>query len=133
MNVFLDANIVLDLIDTNRGKVISTKNAFVKLISESYELYTSCDIFTTVYYVASKTIQYQLILAELEKILQIVNIVPIDINIINETMDIAKNEESDLEDVLQYVCAKSVKCSLIVTNDKKFFTKDIPTKSSQEI
>lgn len=51
---FLDANIILDLIDSDRGNLVTTKEFIREVILKGDELCTSCDIFTTVYYVASK-------------------------------------------------------------------------------
>jgi predicted nucleic acid-binding protein len=39
-------------------------------------------------------------------------------------------EHSDFEDVLQYVVAKQADCDVIVTNDKGFFSPDIPLAKS---
>lgn len=48
---FLDANIILDLIDSDRGNLITTREFVKEVILKGSELCTSCDIFTTVYYV----------------------------------------------------------------------------------
>ncbi|MBD3840664.1 MAG: PIN domain-containing protein [Campylobacterales bacterium] len=126
MKVFLDANIILDLIDIDRGNSVKTKEQLVQYITNSHELYTSCDIFTTVYYVASKKINFEILVVEMEKILTFIQIIPIDLDIINHSLKIAKEKEhKDLEDILQYLCAKSIKCELIVTNDKNFYSEDI--------
>lgn len=133
MRAFLDANIILDLIDCDRNSIESTKNTIAYLVKSGYLLYTSCDIFTTVYYVASKKLASKLILDELEKIILLVNIIPIDIEIIKESINIARAKEGDLEDILQYVCAKKEKCNLIISNDKKFYKGEIEVLSSNEV
>jgi predicted nucleic acid-binding protein len=126
MKIFLDANIILDLIDKDRGNFDATKNRIQSYILKDYELYTSCDIFTTIYYVASKKIDFEVIILELERIVTFVQIIPIDITIITHALEIAKNENhKDLEDILQYLCAKIQNCGLIVSNDKNFYSKDI--------
>lgn len=128
--VFLDANIILDLIDKDR-KAPKSKEKIAQFIKNGDDLYTSCDIFTTLYYVASKKLTSQEIISELEKILTFVEIVPIDIAIINKAIEIAKtNPKHDLEDVLQYVCAKSANCTLIFTNDKGFYCGEIEIMSA---
>lgn len=126
MKIFLDANIILDLIDTDRGNFTTVKEKIRTYILEDHELHTSCDIFTTVYYVASKKIDSKTIIAELEKILTFLQIIPIDITLINSALALSKKESNaDLEDVLQYLCAKSIPCERIVTNDKNFYSGDI--------
>ncbi len=126
MKIFLDANIILDLIDLDRNNYQKTKERLAIYITNSDELCTSCDIFTTIYYVASKKIEHQKLLTELEKLLTFIEILPIDINTITKAMQISKTKDlKDLEDILQYTCAKENNCNLIVTNDKKFYSPDI--------
>lgn len=85
---------------------------------------TSCDIFTTVYYVASKKLSSLQVIGELEKILAFVDVIAIDIEILKKAMNTVK-EKDDFEDVLQYVCAKKGECRAIVTNDKGFYRGEI--------
>jgi hypothetical protein len=124
--VFLDANIILDLIDNDRGSVERTKSVIAWYIKNGNELLTSCDIFTTVYYVGAKKLSKERIVSELEKILTFVSVLPIDMNTIKEALVITKSIQScDMEDVLQYVCALQNRCDLIVTNDKSFYMGEI--------
>lgn len=124
--VFLDANIILDLIDKDRGSVEQTKSSISKYIKNGDELFTGCDIFTTVYYVGSKKLSKDAIVGELEKILVFVGVLPIDVSTVKEALVIVKNTQTcDMEDVLQYVCALQNKCDLIVTNDKSFYVGEI--------
>jgi predicted nucleic acid-binding protein len=48
---------------------------------------------------------------------------------IAEALEIKNN---DLEDTLQYLSAKNLKCDCIITNDKSFYKADIETLSSSE-
>lgn len=123
---FLDANIILDLIDSSRlGKSKSTE-CVKRLMLDDYELLTSCDIFTTVYYVASKSMNSKEIVYGLGELLKIFTIVPIDADIIKKALDVCSiSHSSDFEDVLQYVCAKKFDCDVILTNDKSFYSQDI--------
>ena len=41
-------------------------------------------------------------------------------------------DNNNLEDNLQYISARSSKCKIIITNDKKFYKKDIKIMSSEE-
>ena len=53
--VFLDANIILDIYDENRPFYKeSSEVIFMLLQQKDIELFTSCDIITTLYYVLSK-------------------------------------------------------------------------------
>lgn len=118
--LFLDANIILDLIDEDRTSVKQTR-AFIKdAILKGNQFYTSCDIFTTLYYVAAKKLSPTTIMSEFEKLLLFIDVVSIDLLTIKEAMKLLKESE-DFEDLLQYVCALQSDCDAIVTNDKKFY------------
>lgn len=121
---FLDANIILDLIDSDRGNIEITRQFVKEAIVSGNGLCTSCDIFTTVYYVASKKLSSLSIIAELEKLLTFIDVIAIDIDTIKEAMALM-GEKDDFEDMLQYVCALRSRSSLIVTNDKNFYRGEI--------
>lgn len=121
---FLDASIILDLIDSDRGNITITREFLKEAIVEGNELCTSCDIFTTVYYVASKKLSSKNIIAELEKLLTFIDVIAIDIDTIKEAMGLM-GDKDDFEDILQYVCALRSCSDLIVTNDKNFFQGEI--------
>ncbi|MDP3466274.1 MAG: PIN domain-containing protein, partial [Sulfuricurvum sp.] len=125
---FLDANIILDLIDSDRGNLITTKEFVREVILKGDELCTSCDIFTTVYYVASKKLSSQNIIAELEKLLTFIDVIAIDMDTIKEAMGLMK-ENHDFEDLLQYVCALRSRSDMIITNDKTFYRGEIEIRS----
>ncbi|DAB38322.1 MAG TPA: hypothetical protein CFH83_06605 [Sulfuricurvum kujiense] len=121
---FLDANIILDLIDSDRGNITLTREFIKESIISGNELCTSCDIFTTVYYVASKKLSSKNIIAELEKLLTFIDVIAIDIDTIKEAMGLM-GDKDDFEDMLQYVCALRSRSDLIVTNDKNFYRGEI--------
>jgi len=124
--VFLDANIILDLIDAKRDRVAITKERLTAHLSDGDRLYTSCDIFTTVYYVAAKHNECSKVIAQLEAITDFVEIIPIDVHIIHQAISISKTQQhKDLEDILQYICAKEMACDLILSNDKGFYSPNI--------
>lgn len=121
---FLDANIILDLIDSDRGNIIITREFIKESIINGNELCTSCDIFTTVYYVASKKLSSKNIIAELEKLLTFIDVIAIDIDTIKEAMGLM-GDKDDFEDMLQYVCVLRSRSNVIVTNDKNFYRGEI--------
>jgi len=121
---FLDANIILDLIDSDRGNIEITREFIKDAIIKGDDLCTSCDIFTTVYYVASKKLSSKKIIAELEKLLTFIDVIAINIDTIKEAMSLM-SEKDDFEDLLQYACALRSHSNLIVTNDKNFYRGEI--------
>ncbi|MCK9372169.1 MAG: PIN domain-containing protein [Sulfuricurvum sp.] len=120
---FLDANIILDLIDSDRGNIEITREFVKEAIVSGSELCTSCDIFTTVYYVASKKLSSKNIIAELEKLLIFIDVIAIDIDTIKEAMGLMGDKDDF--DMLQYVCALRSHSDRIVTNDKNFYRGEI--------
>ncbi len=131
--VFLDANILLDMIDRDRGRVDRTRHLLAKMLEEGVVLYTSCDILSNIYYVARKQLPKQQLIEEMLRIIEIFEIVEI-----NKTMAksaLLKNLEApnlDFEDLLQRACAETVECDLIVSNDKRFVQGNIPVLSTTE-
>ncbi len=124
--IFLDANILIDFIDPDREKHTKAVE-FIKNNVGNY-FYTSCDIVTTIYYVASKT-NSKTILDSLEALLKLVKIIHFSNEPALQAIKLMKENKRfrDFEDTLQYILAKSIEADLIVTNDKRFFSPDIET------
>ena len=122
--IFLDANILIDLIDPNRHKHKEVVEFIKNNIGNFF--YTSCDILTTIYYIASKN-KCDNVLDKLEYILKLVKIINFSNDLALKTIEIMKKDRNfkDFEDTLQYELAKSIKADFIVTNDKNFYSPDI--------
>ena len=122
--IFFDANVLIDFIDPNRNK---HKKA-VEFIKENVGnfFYTSCDILTTIYYVASKN-KCENMLDKLEYVLKLVKIINFSNELALKTIEVMRKDKNfkDFEDALQYKLAQSIKADLIVTNDKNFYSPDI--------
>ncbi len=119
--IFFDANIILDMIDTDRGNIDAVRKLVYRALMKDMTLYTSCDILSNIYYVARKKLDKEVLIKEMFNILEIFEIIEIDKKIAKNAL--LKNREKlslDFEDLLQSQCAIQVKCDLIVTNDKKF-------------
>jgi len=132
--VFLDANVIADTYDENRHTCLESQKALTTLLNNpSIEIFTSCDIITTLYYILSKKGKAD----ALDIIIQV--------NEICTVIDFANKEilEScllmkadlkykDLEDTIQYVMAKKVGADLILSNDKGFVSGDIELLSTPD-
>ena len=124
--IFFDANIILDMIDSDRGNIDMARKLVRNALLKDIELCTSCDILSNVYYVAQKRVEKGLLVEEMLRILEIFDIVPIDKSLAKKAL--LKNRMNlafDFEDLLQRQCAIKNKCDLIVTNDKKFIKGEI--------
>jgi len=119
--VFFDANIILDMIDSDRGNVEAVKKLVYNALMKDIALYTSCDILSNVYYVGRKKLDKETLVKEMLNILEIFEIVAIDKALAKKALlDNQMNHALDFEDLLQRQCAEITQCDLIVTNDKKF-------------
>jgi hypothetical protein len=63
----------------------------------------------------------------IKKLLSLINLIPLDLSIMQESLDDFK---TDFEDTLQYFSALSEKCDYILTKDTKEFTKIKSTNPS---
>ena len=95
-------------------------------------VYTSCDLITTIYYVLAKKSKSNALnsIVKLNKICQVIDFSNKEIA---QTCNLMKEDESykDLEDTLQYVLAQKENCDMIISNDKKFASKEIELLSSE--
>lgn len=134
MRVFLDANILLDKYDMNRSSYkFSHKSYEFLLLQEETEIFTSCDIITTLYYVGSK-IDKQQILHDIRATNKTLKVIDFSNKEIEECCKLMLEDDDykDLEDTIQYIMAKKEKCDLIISNDKNFVSKDIKLLTSEE-
>jgi len=115
--IFLDTNIILDLIIPNRKYSNISKVVLEKLAENGYEFYISEDIISTTYYIAKnhkiETIEF------FQDALKFWNIVSFGKDVLEASFDFALKNNCDLEDTLQCFCAKANNCTLL-TSDKKF-------------
>ncbi len=126
MKIFIDTNIFLDLLLKREGfeKSLLIFNAVEKKLFSA----TVLDItILNIDYIASKQVK------DIKAFLNLVNKQFEVVGATNEMIDFAlQMQNSDLEDNLQYICAKKQKCECIITNDKKFYSPDIEVLTSSE-
>jgi predicted nucleic acid-binding protein len=117
--IFLDTNIVADIIDKTRSEHKKTLDFLEYLILEDYTICISEDMLTTLFY----------ILKEKRNTLKFFeNLIFVDWSVLTFGLDTIKSATSlslehdlDLEDVLQCLCAKENGCDVLITNDKNFY------------
>lgn len=117
--IFLDTNIVADLIDANRANHSQAIRVMEKLIEDDCRVCISEDILTTLFYISKSKAQT----LEFFK-----NVILVDWEILSfgkitlqEGVERALQENVDLEDTLQCLCAKHNGCETIITNDRGFY------------
>ena len=116
--VFLDTNVVLDMLDSSRQDRDDAKALWKKLISDKCSIVISEDMLSTIFYIHKdkrKTLEFFKIVYKR----WIVSVFGKDV--IKNAIELSLEENLDLEDVLQCLCAKENGCDVLITNDKNFY------------
>lgn len=126
MKILIDTNIFLDLILKRDG----FEEALVILNSCNENIFTGfvADItLLNIDYIAFKQVK------DVKEFLKVVNETFKVVGADNEIFKLALNlDNNDLEDSVQYICAKKNECKVIVTNDKTFYTGNIKVLNSRD-
>jgi len=134
--IFLDANILIDIADDARPSSHESAKLFRYLIqnSKDFELYTSCDLITSVYYLLKKPLGKAKSLEQLKIMNSIIKVIEFGNDEIDEAIYLMEKDAnfSDLEDTIQFVMARKERCDYIITNDQKFYSYEVPLLSSAE-
>jgi predicted nucleic acid-binding protein len=132
-SVFLDANIFIDANDDSRATYEQSFKIVPYLLSQNIKMYTSCDLITTIYYILAKKDKFQA-LGSIEQLSKFCRVIEFSNKEIDATCTLMREngQYSDFEGALQYVLAKKQNCELIISNDKYFYSQDLPLLSSQD-
>jgi len=125
--VFLDANVLVDAYDSHRPFSPFSQQALAALLhDERVELYTSCDIITTIYYLRAKTDKVQA-LRDIEHINTFCTVIEFGNREVSKSCDLMKENPNftDLEDTIQFIMAQKINADLILSNDGEFFSEGI--------
>jgi len=136
--VFVDANVILDLFDTNRPFYEDSLFVLQELIeNDEVEIFVSSDMISNIFYILKNSFKlgFDKSLDAIEKITQIYTIHSVSAEDIEDAIEISKRHIfRDYEDVLQYVSASREECSLIITNNPKDFkNSSIYTATTREL
>jgi predicted nucleic acid-binding protein len=129
MYIFLGTNIVIDFLDSARPKHRIVEKLIQKIISTGYDIMISEDMISTIFYLIKnkqKTLQQLEIIREEWKIVHFGNI------IIKNSIDLSLENNLDLEDTLQCLCAIENNCDVLVTNDNEFHNCGIKVQTPQQ-
>ena len=117
--VYLDTNIVADMIDSSRANHLQSLGLLEVLVMRDDEICISEDMLSTLYYIAKD---------KLHTLAFLQNVVLVDWCILSfgelvvgKAMELAIEKSLDLEDILQCLCARENGCTVVVTHDKKFY------------
>ena len=129
MKVFIDTNIVLDLLLQRRHFLINAEKIFSLAYKGKIVLYFSAVSFVSVTYYLGKHTNKD-IKAVLEDLCKIVKILPFNQRIIENTLH---SNFKDIEDGYQYFTAKENNIRIMITrNVKDFLVDDISVVTPEE-
>ncbi len=131
--VFLDANVFIDINDEKRDPDKLALQIVYYLVSKEIQVFTSCDLITTIYYILSKKDRIEA-LNQIDQLNQFCKIIEFSNFEVNQTCTLMKENPKykDLEDTIQYILAKKVECDLIISNDKDFVSDEIELLNTKE-
>lgn len=128
--IFLDTNIVADIIHISRPNHNNSMILLKQLIFNNYEICISEDMITTLYYILKDRITT---LGFLENVVFIDwTILTFGKNVLKQAVKVSLEKKSDLEDTLQCLCAKENGCEVLITNDIKFYDCGISIYTTEE-
>lgn len=127
--VFLDINIVVDLLDSKRKNHSDTKLLIKSLYDNSCDIVISEDMLSTIYYIVKDK---NAVLHFFEVVLESWSIVPFGEKVLKNAIQTSLQTELDLEDVLQCLCAKQNGCDALITHDKNFVDCGLTILNTQE-
>ena len=116
--IFLDINVVADLIDKSRHGHKVAFDFLEYLISYDYDICISEDMLTTLFYVLkdkTRTLEFFEDLIFIDW-----HILTFGLDTIKLATSLSLKHSLDLEDMLQCLCAKEHGCDVLITNDKNF-------------
>ena len=116
MRVFLDTNILLDIIEGRQKFLLASSNVVDLGVRGLIQMYATPLTFANCVYSARKNVGYEQAINGLKTLKSYVKTAFMDDDQLNEALC---SGMPDFEDMLQYKAAEASKCDVIVTRDKK--------------
>jgi predicted nucleic acid-binding protein len=128
--VFVDSDVILDLLCKREPFYEYAAEVFTLGDTKRIELFTTSLVFANVFYILRKILGIEKAKELLRKLRILISIIPIE----EKTVDLALNSRfNDFEDGLQYFTARENKIEMILTrNIKDYKEKDILVQTPQE-
>jgi predicted nucleic acid-binding protein len=116
MRVFLDTNILLDIIECREKFLLPSSNVFDLGIKGQIQMFATPLTFANCIYTARKNVGYENAIQGLIALKRYVMVATMNDEQVENALC---SDMPDFEDMLQYEAALSSKCNVIVTRDKK--------------
>lgn len=130
--IFIDTNIIVDLIADRKPFSKYAIQIFQKAESKELELFTSSHSIATTHYLLKKYLEEKELRDVLYHLLDFISVVAVNEVIIKKGL---RSKHKDFEDSIQILCASSIeKIDCIVTrNTKDFKESEVPAFNPDEI
>ena len=129
-HVFVDTNIVIDLLQKRENFYQETQELFTKADRKKLKLYISALTFANTYYILSKYYSSSEAKKILSKFKVLVEVLPTTDKIIDLAL---ASDFNDFEDAIQFYTALESNLHVIITRNKKDFKNNlIPVFSAKE-
>jgi predicted nucleic acid-binding protein len=130
--VFVDTNIIIDLIADRKPFSKFAIEIFERAERKEVQLFTSSHAIATTHYLLKKYLEEKQLREVIYNVLEYIQIIAIDQDIIKKAL---RSKHKDFEDALQILCAYNIeKPDYIVTrNIKHFKNSEIPTLPPDEL
>ncbi|MEW6196525.1 MAG: PIN domain-containing protein [Bacteroidota bacterium] len=115
IELFIDSDIILDLLAKREPHYKPVARLFTLIDQNKIIAYTSPLIFANLHYLLKKQTTNLLALKSLRKLKTLINILPIDERVIEQSLN---SEFNDFEDAIQYFTAVNNGITLIITRNK---------------
>jgi len=131
-NIFLDTNIIVDLIADRPPFSKYAIELFSLAENNKIKLYTSSHSLATTHYLLKKYIEEKDLRVILHNLLEFITIIPVDLDVLRKGLN---SNHKDFEDAVQIYCASTINgMEYIVTrNIKDFKNSEIPAFLPNEI
>jgi predicted nucleic acid-binding protein len=119
-NLFVDSDIILDLLAKRDPYYIHAANLFTLIDRKEIGAFTSPIVFANLHYLLKKLTSNTSALKSLRKLKTLINILPVDEKVIEQSLN---SEFTDFEDAIQYFTAINNGINIIVTRNKTDYKK----------
>lgn len=132
ISVFLDTNILVDLIADRRPFSKHAIEIFKSAEERKIQLYTSSHSIATTHYLLKKYVEEKELRNILSNLLEFLVVIPVDLDVLKKGL---RSKHKDFEDAIQILCASSIAgIDFIVTrNTKDFKTCEIAVLTPDEM
>ena len=130
--VFLDTNILVDLIADRKPFSKHAIEIFKSAEESKTQLFTSSHSIATAHYLLKKYVEEKDLRDILSNLLEFLDVIPVDLDVLKKGL---RSNHKDFEDAIQIICASSITgIDFIVTrNTKDFKTSNIAVLTPDEM